>query len=161
MKLTRYIPPWLWIVLIVLYVLSPVDLLPDMFGLPGRLDDLLVALLGAAYYLSYRSRARNRPGGSAGTGRGREGGSGSTEGGTGKERKGSTPGQRKDPYVILGVKQDAPIADVKRQYKERLLEYHPDRVQHLGPEIRELAEQRTKEINEAYRAVLQQRGEKG
>jgi DnaJ like chaperone protein len=28
--------------------------------------------------------------------------------------------------------------------------YHPDRVQHLGPELKELAEMKSKEINAAY-----------
>ena len=28
--------------------------------------------------------------------------------------------------------------------------YHPDKVQHLGPELKDLAERKTKELNEAY-----------
>ena len=32
-------------------------------------------------------------------------------------------------------------------------EYHPDKVAHLGPELRILAERKAKEINEAYRIL--------
>jgi DnaJ like chaperone protein len=30
------------------------------------------------------------------------------------------------------------------------MQYHPDRVAHLGPKLREVAEHEMKEINEAY-----------
>ena len=46
----RQLPPWLLLILCILYVLSPLDLLPDVLGLPGRFDDLLVAL-GTLLYL--------------------------------------------------------------------------------------------------------------
>ncbi len=161
MKLARYIPPWAWIVLIILYILSPVDLIPDVFGLPARLDDLLVALLGAYYYKVSRSRAKGRHGGPAGRGSRREGGSRSQQGEAGKEKQDRAPGEQKDPHVILGVKRDTPTDEVKKRYREKLLEYHPDRVQHLGREIQELAEKRTRDINDAYQAILRQRGEEG
>lgn len=32
-------------------------------------------------------------------------------------------------------------------YKKLMMDYHPDRVSHLGPELRELAERRAKEFN--------------
>ncbi len=33
-------------------------------------------------------------------------------------------------------------------------EYHPDKVAHLGSELRRLAEHKAKEINAAYNALL-------
>ncbi|MHC1769408.1 MAG: DnaJ family molecular chaperone [Verrucomicrobiia bacterium] len=36
-------------------------------------------------------------------------------------------------------------------------QYHPDNVASLGPELRELAERKAKQINEAFRTLAQQR----
>jgi hypothetical protein len=51
---------------------------------------------------------------------------------------------------ILGLTKDDGIGDIKNKYREILSKYHPDKVQHLGPEFQELAETKTKEIVEAY-----------
>ena len=39
---------------------------------------------------------------------------------------------------------------IKASYRKKIAQYHPDRVGALGPEIREVAEKKAKEINEAY-----------
>jgi len=39
---------------------------------------------------------------------------------------------------------------IKSAYKQRMMEYHPDKVNNLGKELQNLAENKTKEINEAY-----------
>ena len=52
--------------------------------------------------------------------------------------------------TVLGVRSDATREEVSAAYKRKISEYHPDKVTRLGPEIRELAEQRSKEINAAY-----------
>jgi hypothetical protein len=39
---------------------------------------------------------------------------------------------------------------VRKAYKERVREYHPDQVARLGVKLRVLAEEETKRINEAY-----------
>ena len=51
---------------------------------------------------------------------------------------------------ILGLRGRVTFADIKRHYRERMMEYHPDRVAALGPKLREVAEQETKKINAAY-----------
>lgn len=58
----------------------------------------------------------------------------------------------------LGVAADAPIEEIKAAWKARMKEYHPDRVQTLGPKLKELAEAETKRLNEAYEAALRSRG---
>ena len=60
----------------------------------------------------------------------------------------------------LGLNRDATLDDLKRAYRDRIRDYHPDRVSHLGAELRELAERKAKEINAAceyLRVALQGR----
>jgi DnaJ like chaperone protein len=59
----------------------------------------------------------------------------------------------RDPWQVLGVDRGASASDIHSAYRKRMAEYHPDKVQRMGPEIRELAERRAKEINEAYRTL--------
>lgn len=51
---------------------------------------------------------------------------------------------------ILGLNGRVTRDDVKRRWKELTVQYHPDKVAHLGPKLRDLAEQEMKAINEAY-----------
>jgi DnaJ-domain-containing protein 1 len=152
------IPAWLLLALILLYILSPIDLVPDFLGLPGRLDDLLAAIVGYLYLQrSQRDKRGTR-------GRPRDGRSSPKQGwkgpesGTGADPEDeSRPG---DPYQILGVSPAASMEEIRSRYRELLLRYHPDRVQHLGKEFQDLADRRTKELNAAFAAVLRERGEK-
>jgi len=50
----------------------------------------------------------------------------------------------------LGVEKPFEEEKVKAVYRKLIAQYHPDRVSALGAEIREVAEQKAKEINEAY-----------
>ncbi len=51
---------------------------------------------------------------------------------------------------ILGLKGQLTKADVKRIYRQLAAQYHPDKVNHLGPKLRDLAHEEFKKINEAY-----------
>ncbi len=57
---------------------------------------------------------------------------------------------QRDYYDVLGVRTDAADADIKRAYRALALEYHPDR----NPDKREWAEERFKEISEAYGVLM-------
>jgi len=57
---------------------------------------------------------------------------------------------KRDYYEILGVKKNATLEEIKKAYRELALRYHPDRV---PPEQKKEAEEKFKEISEAY-AVL-------
>merc|ERR1711902_329713 len=61
--------------------------------------------------------------------------------------------KQKDYYKILGVGKNANEEEIKKAYKKRALEHHPDR--HVGGSDAEKADHETKfkEIGEAY-AVL-------
>lgn len=51
---------------------------------------------------------------------------------------------------ILGVDSESSPEMVKMAYKKLMQDYHPDKVARLGPELRELAARKTKEVNLAY-----------
>jgi DnaJ-domain-containing protein 1 len=51
---------------------------------------------------------------------------------------------------ILQINSNATIDEIKTAYKNRIKEYHPDKVANLGNEIKVLAEKKTQEINRAY-----------
>ena len=51
---------------------------------------------------------------------------------------------------VLGLKGRITKEDVKCRYRELCQQYHPDRVNHLGPKLKEVAEKEMKKINEAY-----------
>jgi hypothetical protein len=51
---------------------------------------------------------------------------------------------------LIGLKGKVTKEQVRSKYIGLISLYHPDRVQHLGPELKELAEIKSKEINAAY-----------
>jgi len=53
-------------------------------------------------------------------------------------------------YAILGLAPDADFAAVKAAYRKLSMQYHPDKVAHLGEEFKKVAEEKMKEINNAY-----------
>lgn len=145
-----------WVVLIVvlalIYIISPVDLLPDFVPIAGRLDDLgLVALL--IYYLKtgrwpvFISRLAAWLFGTGGSGAGRS-----------QNQRRAAGGQqqaagKKDPYAVLGLSAGASTQEIHEAYRRLAHRYHPDKVSHLGEEFQELARQRFLEIQEAYEAL--------
>lgn len=61
----------------------------------------------------------------------------------------------RDPYQVLGVPSTATDEEVKKAYRDLARKYHPDNY-HNNP-LADLAQERMKEINEAYEAVQSQR----
>jgi DnaJ like chaperone protein len=117
--------------------------------------------LGGGYWLVSRIIERNaKPDWTPedfGTDTGREGAS---QGGAGQDGRtqygyeGAHPHessqQHRPWWEVLGVPQIATRDEIARAYKRCISEYHPDKVAHLGEEIRAVAERRSKEINAAY-----------
>jgi len=56
-------------------------------------------------------------------------------------------------YEMLHVSPGASTDDVKRAFRQQISRYHPDKVQHLGEEFQELAEERAAALTEAYRVL--------
>lgn len=59
---------------------------------------------------------------------------------------------------FLGARSPATTAEIEQAYRESLAKYHPDKVADLDEEFRRLAQQRTKEIQEAYAFLKRRRG---
>jgi DnaJ like chaperone protein len=61
-------------------------------------------------------------------------------------------------HEILGVSAEATAEQVREAYKHLISKYHPDKVDALGQELRDLAERKTQEITAAYRGAMRSRG---
>jgi len=53
-------------------------------------------------------------------------------------------------YAILGLEPGTDFAAIKKAYRQLSMQYHPDKVSHLGDEFKGIAEEKMKEINMAY-----------
>ncbi len=59
----------------------------------------------------------------------------------------------RDYYAVLGLTPGATMAEVSKAYRDVISKYHPDKTTNLGPELQELAAQKSREINEAYQWI--------
>ena len=62
--------------------------------------------------------------------------------------------RKKRFFAILEIEPSATRKEIKKAYKKKMIEYHPDKVHSLGKKLRKFAEEETKGINEAYRALM-------
>lgn len=53
-------------------------------------------------------------------------------------------------YAVLGLEPGADFIAIKKAYRKLSMQYHPDKVGHLGEEFKRVAEEKMKEINMAY-----------
>lgn len=61
----------------------------------------------------------------------------------------------RDPYEVLGVSQSASDEEIKKAYRNLARKYHPDNYQ--DNPLADLAEEKMKEINEAYDLITKSR----
>ncbi len=130
----------LLIVLVLLYVLSPYDLLPDFAIGWGWLDDLILLGLLWRYLKSYGQKPFY-------------GSSYYNKKTSGSDSQFQETATVKSSYAILNVPRNASNEEIKKAYRQLANKYHPDKVQHLGEDFKKLAEKRFKEIEEAYREL--------
>jgi DnaJ like chaperone protein len=117
-----------------LYVVSPVDLAPDLIPAVGWLDDLIV--LGLLFW--FLSGIRLDPGRGFGRGEAEP-----------EAQAGST-----DPYALLEVDRGASPDEIRTAYRRLIAQYHPDKVSHLGQEFQEMAHEKLIAIKQAYEMVM-------
>jgi hypothetical protein len=124
-----------------LYLLSPVDLVPDVFPMVGWIDDLFV-LVGLYWFFGHLRTASGR------TGSSRSQRDAASE--SGRRLEEEPKAGAANPWQVLELSPDASDAEIAAAYKAQLLRYHPDRVAHLGDEFQQLAHRKTLEIQQAY-----------
>lgn len=61
----------------------------------------------------------------------------------------------KDPYEVLGVSRSASDEEIKRVYRDLARKYHPDN--YADNPLADLAQEKMKDINEAYDAITRER----
>ena len=61
-------------------------------------------------------------------------------------------------YKILEVSPDATDDELKKAYRAAAKKHHPDKVSHLGEDVRKAAEEKFAKVNEAYERIKKSRG---
>jgi DnaJ like chaperone protein len=63
-------------------------------------------------------------------------------------------------YEVFGLQSSASWEEVKKAYRKMAVQYHPDKVAHLGNEHIKIAEEKFKLIQESYERIKKSKGEK-
>lgn len=157
------------------YLINPFDIIPDLFiPLVGWIDDTVI--LGVLLYLLRygtlpnmfkkgrkkgkfaRTFFRSGPSYSRYRENSHQNGSSSADPGKESNRQGrqeeKSETRPKDPYQVLGVNRNATREEIQSAYREKVKQYHPDRVSQLGEELQEMANQKFVEIKEAYDKLM-------
>lgn len=132
-----------------LYVVSPVDALPDFMPGLGWMDDLLL-IGGLLWYLNSQS-GRPSP---WDVFRGRPRGGRRTRTDAPRPEDLRADFDRMDPYQLLEIPRSATPEEIKAAYRRAVSRYHPDKVAHLGTEFQELAHRKLLAIQRAHETLL-------
>jgi uncharacterized membrane protein YkvA (DUF1232 family) len=138
----------MWLILgAVVYFLMPFDLIPDLLGIPGRIDDVAMIALLTWFYRNHLKQFVATEFGQEAPGRSADAGVGQDAAAQSKAAKAF------DAHKVLGVARSASSDAIKTAYRARMQEYHPDKVAHLGEELQSLAHEKSQEIQRAYRQL--------
>jgi hypothetical protein len=161
---------FLLILIALAYLISPIDLIPDLFvPFVGWIDDaFLIGLI--IYYLRFNrlpnffnwKSGNKNSGPGVGQGFARDYGrpqdsadSRANQGEPGehnRNRKSSVP---QKPHEVLGIHKNATTREIQEAFRDLAKRYHPDRVATLGKEFQDLANQKFIEIKEAYTIMME------
>ena len=61
-------------------------------------------------------------------------------------------------YLILEIDPSASDEEVKKAYRKQAMKHHPDKLNHLGDDIRKAAEERFAKLNDSYERIKKTRG---
>jgi uncharacterized membrane protein YkvA (DUF1232 family) len=139
------------LILVIIYILNPYDIVPDLLIGWGWLDDLVILGFLLRYFYTQKKKREAfqkyyRNSQSAYNDNNRTAGENQYRSHD-NEQQTFKPW---DPYRILGVDNGASQETIKKAFRQLAGRYHPDKVAHLGDEFRVLAEKRFKEIQRAY-----------
>lgn len=129
--------------LALVYFLLPYDVFPDFVLGWGWIDDLVLFYFLWRFFYRGKTWFSGQP-----TGQAR-----SSDNAGGNEGAPAVNNLSKDPYDVLQISRGASQEEIKTAYKNLAGKYHPDKVLHLGEEFQSLAEERFKEIQDAYQKV--------
>ncbi len=121
-----------------IYLLSPIDAIPDtLLGL-GWTDDIVILLLAYWFFKTYIPRRYQQR---------------QSYSSSGPRQEGVKSSAEKDPYEVLGVSKGANQEEIRSAYRKLAQRYHPDRVLHLGEEFQQLAKEKFQDIQKAYETL--------
>jgi len=133
---------YLLLVILIIYIVSPVDLYPLFF------DDIIAS--GILFYLWHKNSKRKRQ---------RRYSYSRNQSQNNKENKTDAPLGLEEAYRTLGIRPGASLKDVTRAYKEKITRTHPDKAGHLSEELQEKAKELTIKLNIAFDII--KRSKKG
>ena len=65
---------------------------------------------------------------------------------------------KRDYYEVLGVAKDADAKAIKSAYRKLAMKYHPDKVANLGADVKKQAEEKFRQVQNAYENIKKERG---
>ncbi|MCP4671844.1 MAG: DnaJ domain-containing protein [Desulfobacula sp.] len=146
------------------YLISPVDIIPDLL-LPfiGWIDDGVV--IGTIFYLirygkfpNFFFKKRN-PFKQQSEQNTADSDSKSKSHQNNRYQQGSSNRSYKSnltPYEILGISSNASKKEIQNAYKQAIKKYHPDKLSHLGKDFSHLANEKFLEIQKAYDTLMKE-----
>lgn len=123
--------------------LNAIQNISDMFGVDRSTFEALKMMFVGFSYGGYSSQSSG------------SGGYYSGNSNTFEQRSGPT---LDECYKILEVSPDASDDEVKKAYRAAAMKHHPDKVSHLGEDVRKQAEEKFAKINQAYDKIKAARG---
>ena len=140
------------IVLALLYALNPFDLLPDVILGWGWLDDIVILglLLRYLYTQKKKREAFQKYYQNSRTAHNDYHSQTDSQNDSRTYTRTADFAGTWNPHKVLGIKPGASQDEIKHAYRQLAGKYHPDKVEHLGDEFKELAEKRFKDIQKAY-----------
>lgn len=137
---------YLWLILIGIYIISPIDLVPwHIF------DDLIAA--GIMFYMlhknakkkkqyeQYYSHSQNQ-----------------SQDSHKASHESSGPLTLDRAYTLLGVSASASREEISKAYRDKMSKSHPDKVSHLSVELQDKAKELTLRLNEALALIKRHKG---
>ena len=131
------------IIILIIYIISPLDLFPFVF------DDLVASGFLFYFWRKFKNQKSQRNYYSRGQ----------SQANIKTEPDGSMSLERS--YKLLNVGPDDPWSEVQKAYKEKMAKSHPDKVAHLSEELQKKAKELTLEINNAYNIIKSHKGSRG